>query len=1537
MRSSAPKKSFETLLFLTELVLLVCGVGFSNQLAAADVCPPTTNVKDMYYPDGYGVNGCGLWGNWSGGPILSELRNTKLGAAQVGYDTIISLATGCTFPSLMSMATSNPNVYMGYATDGIYNYPFSIAVNSWTYGPCQLANYHNVDGMYCAADAPSDVCPDALTDNGKPDYCPVADPISHATGNSTRDEADFVGGGAFPLVFRRYYNSAFAVPGSALRYGWRHSFEKRIEPLFNTDGSADTAYLLREDGKILKFTKTGSTPWQPSVSTTLRFFDVVSNGVHSGWQVVDENDIQELYTQDGVLVSLVNRQGIAQSMTYVGGSLSEVQHSFGRSLRFESVRGFGSLTLKVNLPSDDAISVSLYDQVVTFPDNSKIQYLNDEPELTSPARTRSGFLTGIIDGSGQRITSYAYDALGRAVSNELPGGLDKYSIDYSAADGSRAITDPLGTVRVDRFTTVNGIAKFAGRSQPGGSGCGASLSSVTYDANGNVKTSSDFNGNTTNYTYDLSRNLETQRIEAFGKPEARTISTDWHAYWRLPTKLAEPKKLTTWTYNGDNGVYCAPTAATVPNINGGTQPIGVLCSQTEQATTDLTGSAGFSATTTGSPRTWTYTYDQNGQVLTANGPRTDVADITTYTYYTDTTATHALGDLASVMNALNHLTQVAAYDKNGRPLAITDPNNNPITLSYSPRGWLQTSSIAGQTTIYDYDVFGNLTKLTRPDGSYTEYHYDDARRLMSINNTQGDSIKYQRDNAGNITQTDWVNPDTSHARSQRFAYDALGRLQNLIETRNGINAITTFGYDANGNRTTKNDPKTQVSTTTWDGLDRAKTLKDALNGLTQLVYDGQDRTSQVTAPNGASTGLTVDGLGNITSENSADRGMQIATYDEAGNLKTLKDARNLQSGASYDVLNRPLTVTYPTTGENVSYTWDTASGCTNGIGRLCQVTDSTGSVKYAYDARGNLTSETRTVGSLSFTTTYSYDAADRLKTLIAPSGKVVTANLDADGHITQVSTTVSGSNVNLVQAVQTDAAGNTTAQTFGDGTQENRTYGADGSPISLTETAISAGSENADVPTLPEWGAILLGGLLMGIGLRRQRHSERSATFASTSAAFLFVGLLGLWSLAMPAQADETLIYDQNGNVIQRVGATGTTTYGYDALDRLNSEAGPSKTQTLGYDANGNRTSDASGTHTYTANTDRQLTIAGQTVTLDAAGNMTQARNLGFIWNQAGQLKEVHQGSPSGTLLASYDYDAFGRRIKKTTTASAPQGAMVRIYLYDRYDRLLMEADGSGNPLITYVWRDQVPISLILHGTQESALYLETDHLNTPRAARNQNKTVVWRWESDAFGTTLPNEDPDGDSKKTTINLRFPGQYFDAESGLHYNLNRYYFPQLGRYISSDPIGLAGGVNTFGYVGGNPLSVVDPMGLWSVTFGAYLGAGGQITFGNDGGNGYMTGRVGLGLGGGISYTPDGGIPGPVPKDPSAGGVVLSCSAKGNFNAGPLTAYLEKGVARNYSNAESAIYGGAGYSGRDRAWGLNASGSVGGQITIYSGKK
>lgn len=123
--------------------------------------------------------------------------------------------------------------------------------------------------------------------------------------------------------------------------------------------------------------------------------------------------------------------------------------------------------------------------------------------------------------------------------------------------------------------------------------------------------------------------------------------------------------------------------------------------------------------------------------------------------------------------------------------------------------------------------------------------------------------------------------------------------------------------------------------------------------------------------------------------------------------------------------------------------------------------------------------------------------------------------------------------------------------------------------------------------------------------------------------------------------------------------------------------------------------------------------------------------------------------------------------------------------------------------------------------------YVHTDHINTPRQLINEAGAIVWTGESAPFGESMVEEDPDGDGKLVKFNMRFPGQYLDSATGLHYNYFRDYDSSLGRYIQSDPIGLNGGINTYAYVGGNPVSNVDPLGLSRLTIGGSGGTGTDI--------------------------------------------------------------------------------------------------------------
>ena len=143
---------------------------------------------------------------------------------------------------------------------------------------------------------------------------------------------------------------------------------------------------------------------------------------------------------------------------------------------------------------------------------------------------------------------------------------------------------------------------------------------------------------------------------------------------------------------------------------------------------------------------------------------------------------------------------------------------------------------------------------------------------------------------------------------------------------------------------------------------------------------------------------------------------------------------------------------------------------------------------------------------------------------------------------------------------------------------------------------------------------------------------------------------------------------------------------------------------------------------------------------------------------------------------------------------------------------LISETTTAGSGLKDYIWQGVEPVTQIDATSNDEVTYLHSDHLATPRLGTNSAGTITWRWESNAFGNTDPEDDPDGNTINTTVNLRFPGQYKDEESGLFYNWNRYYDPNIGRYITSDPLGLEVGINTFGYSFQNSLRYADPDGL-----------------------------------------------------------------------------------------------------------------------------
>ena len=405
-------------------------------------------------------------------------------------------------------------------------------------------------------------------------------------------------------------------------------------------------------------------------------------------------------------------------------------------------------------------------------------------------------------------------------------------------------------------------------------------------------------------------------------------------------------------------------------------------------------------------------------------------------------------------------------------------------------------------------------------------------------------------------------------------------------------------------------------------------------------------------------------------------------------------------------------------------------------------------VHYRYDARGNRTSQTITIDNITHTTSYAYNGADQLIQLTYPSGRTVDYTRNTRGQIASVATTQATTQV-TTQA--TTISSSISYQPFG--------------PMR----------------------AMIYGNNLV-----------QSKTYD------LDYRLTQLMTVNGNTQQDLAYTLDAANNITainNALDTTRTQSLGYDALNRLTDATSHYGDIDYAYDALGNRLSKTIQTHTktytYASNTHHLEQTQGantRTYSYDANGNTTSNTTNTFSYGDNNRLKTSGIG---GSTLATYTYNGRGERVKKDSND-------IIYYHYDLAGQLIAETDITGATQVEYIYLDGQPLVLITNG---SIHYYHNDHLGTPQLITDSNQATVWKADYDPFGATTV------DPSSTIINnLRFPGQYFDQETGNHYNINRYYDPGLGRYITSDPIGLIAGANTYNYVYGNPLRFIDPLGL-----------------------------------------------------------------------------------------------------------------------------
>ena len=861
--------------------------------------------------------------------------------------------------------------------------------------------------------------------------CGEGNPISPNTGNKFQAETDLDNASSNVPNFSRSYNSSSVATVSDIGAGWTHTFNRKL--FFYADVSTNALIgisISRPNGVSYTFREQASGQWASDSDVAEKLEEVKDGeGVTTGWRYTLLNDSAEEYGVDGHLLSILDRNGLAQSLVYDdNGMLESVAGPYGHAIAF-TYNADGRISQLID--SDGEITTYSYDAEgnlveVTYPDdtpsdpndNSTRIYHYEDPNYLNA-------LTGITDENAQRYATWSYDAQGRATSSEHAGGQESVSITYNS-DGTSTVTDANGAIRTYGFTTLHGVVKTSSITGDPCSSCGGQNAATTYDANGFVTSKTDFNSNLTTYVRDA-QGLELSRTEAAGTPQSRTITTEWHPQYRLSIKITKPSVAT-----GKNAITS----------------ISYTDSAHPKLPTNITRS-GFkldgSAVT---DRTIALQYTSDGRVSQIDGPRSDASDITLMSYYpNDAAQGDNRGQLKMVSNALGHEVTYNSYDAYGQVLSMTDANGTTTSYAYGARQRLLSMTITStqgtpRVTTYNYDGVGQLFSTTTPMGITLSYVYDDAHYLRSVMDNLGNRIEYDYDLNGNRIQNITRDPDGILVRLIDTTFDSHDRVDSI----NAAGSLTTLSYDIVGNLISSTDPNSNTSINDYDALNRLMQSVDALAGITAYDYDVNDRVIAVTAPSSAQTTYVYDDLGNMLSEVSPDRGARNYTYNTAGNIVSLTDARNITVDYNYDALGRVVEIDYPGTVEDVSFTYDnaTATGCTLGIGRLCEMSDESGITDYAYDGFGNVVTQNKTELSITYTTSYVYDAGDNVTSMTYPGGRVVSVNRDLISRIASISATVNGASKVLVSGVQYRADNLKTAQTFGNGIDETRSYDLQG-------------------------------------------------------------------------------------------------------------------------------------------------------------------------------------------------------------------------------------------------------------------------------------------------------------------------------------------------------------------------------------------------------------------------------------------------------------------------------------------------------------
>ena len=704
------------------------------------------------------------------------------------------------------------------------------------------------------------------------------------------------------------------------------------------------------------------------------------------------------------------------------------------------------------------------------------------------------------------------------------------------------------------------------------------------------------------------------------------------------------------------------------------------------------------------------------------------------------------------------------YDANKHFSGVIDALEQRQTLSYFQDRLTSSTDKDGALWQRSYNTKGLLETLTAPDGQVTRYQYSTQGLLTAQTNLHGTS-RYEWNEAGELVAL--INPEQ---HKQSFKYDDWGQIvqmdvwlasrQHGGTTRYFHNASNELiritypsgervdiAYNANGQIERMSDRRGRVTHYHYDGLSQVIRRTDAEGNSLAYEYDTERNLVRLTNENSDIYQFVYDGNERITKEIGFDGRTQHYKYNPAGHLIKHLDAGEVVTEFERDPLGRMLSKTSRALSDNSSNTGEFNRYLYDPVGRLKETYNAHQYLAFQYDSRGQLIHE-------------HHSDLNAQRQRISDSMVDIHYQRHATGQLAKLK---------LPQ-------GQTIDYQYDHNERLHKAF-FNGQTITNIERDTFGFERNRQQGALTTYSDYDPMGRLVK---QRTEHKQQQAgviqreyqydPFGNLSVFKDGIGKDNSWEVRYVydmvdrlkrTQGDlvENFVFDPAGNLLtQQKQSTGTTTRG----NRLSLQ-GDRKFE---YDARGNLVRETRGK-------------GGKLETL-------------FKYNLNNQLcKVVKDGQTT-----AYSYDSIGRRICKQDSFGTTR------YLWAG-DQLAQEKRNNIEKTYIYEPESFKPIAMVQDG---EIYHYHLDHLGTPRELTNQQGSIVWKARYKTYGNIALK-----DVEEVENNLRFQGQYFDAETGLHYNRHRYYDPSLGQFTTQDPIGLLGGVNNYQYAP-NPTGWVDPLGL-----------------------------------------------------------------------------------------------------------------------------